>query len=70
MCKRQRLFENTRELLTDMQQNPSWEANPFSAGQEIPPCYKTRKFIAVFEWPRPGNYVTKQGNYWKEDESL
>ena len=31
-----------------MEQSPSWEANRFSASQEIPPFYGTRRFITAF----------------------
>jgi len=30
-----------------MEQSPSWEANRFSASQEIPRIYGTRKFITA-----------------------
>ena len=35
-------------LLHSMEQIPSWEANSFSASQEIPAFYGTRKFITAF----------------------
>jgi len=31
-----------------MQQIPSWEANRFSASQEIPPFHGNRRFITAF----------------------
>ena len=31
-----------------MEQNPSWEANRFSASQEIPRIYGTQRFITAF----------------------
>jgi len=35
-----------------MEQSPSWETNRFSASQEIPAFYGTRKFITTFESAR------------------
>jgi hypothetical protein len=36
-----------------MKQSPSWEANRFSASQEIPRIYVTRMFITAFTSARP-----------------
>jgi hypothetical protein len=38
-------FNFTYLLTHSMEQSPCWEANRFSASQEIPAFYGTRKFI-------------------------
>ena len=48
------------QLTYSMEQSPSWKANRFSASQEIPHFYGTRRFITAFTsarhqflfWPR------------------
>ena len=40
---------NTHLLTYSMEQSPSWEANWFSASQEIPTFYGTQRFIPAFK---------------------
>jgi hypothetical protein len=42
------LLTNLRVLTYSMKQSHSWEANGFSASQEIPAFYWTRRFIIAF----------------------
>jgi hypothetical protein len=42
-------------LTYSMEQNSSWEADGFSAGQQLPAFYEIRRYIAVFAKAR--NYL-------------
>jgi hypothetical protein len=60
-------------LVYSMERSPSYEANRFSASQEIPPFYGTQRFITAFtsarhlslSWARSIQSMTPHPTSWK-----
>ena len=69
----QALHQLTFLLIYSMQQNPSWEAYRFSASQEIPAFYGTRRFITAFtsaphislSWASSIQYIRPHPSSWR-----